>query len=332
VRGRAPRGTCGLLALATLGLGLACSAADPCVGTELIVGLDAEGALAADLTTIEATGFIDGKPTTLQVRRVANGQLFPDEYRVALPQAGRARLKLRGYSYLAPSAPYGGDVRTTTVRDVAANLSCGERRFVRVRLEEACATTRTLVGSPGASELPLLCGTDMTCRTGVCTPALVPTSELSPYDPNWRVGGPDACTGNNSAPAQLAIGNGQTDYLVTEPNATLTAEAGPQGGHHIWIAVRQRGLRQRGTVLSISAMQAGTGLTPRSYTVVFDFNPDEGGFCKLAGLRFQLDTDGGPIARYLGKPLELRVEAKDPLGRTTTSTLTVLVGPTLAGG
>jgi hypothetical protein len=58
VRGRAPRGTCGLLALATLGLGLACSAADPCVGTELIVGLDAEGALAADLTTVEATGFI----------------------------------------------------------------------------------------------------------------------------------------------------------------------------------------------------------------------------------------------------------------------------------
>ena len=39
--------------------------------------------------------------------------------------------------------------------------------------------------------------------------------------------------------------------------------------------------------------------------------PDEGGYCKLYGLRFQIDIDGGPIEAMLGQQLKVLVTMTD---------------------
>ena len=40
----------------------------------------------------------------------------------------------------------------------------------------------------------------------------------------------------------------------------LTPEKGPQGGHHLWVAVRTKNLRQAGSTVAITAEQPKTGL------------------------------------------------------------------------
>jgi hypothetical protein len=47
--------------------------------------------------------------------------------------------------------------------------------------------------------------------------------------------------------------------------------------------------------------------------VIFTFDQDEGGFCKLYGLRFQLDQTHD-IQELLGKALELTVQVSDKDG------------------
>jgi hypothetical protein len=62
---------------------------------------------------------------------------------------------------------------------------------------------------------------------------------------------------------------------------------------------------------------------------VFTFEPDEGGFCKLAGLRYQLDLDGGDYHRFLGQPLDVSVAIKDPSGATGTGVAHLDIAPTV---
>ncbi len=51
--------------------------------------------------------------------------------------------------------------------------------------------------------------------------------------------------------------------------------------------------------------------------VIFTLDPDEGGFCKLAGLRFRLDGER-KIEELLGKVVEVEVTVTDPDGDAGT--------------
>ena len=55
---------------------------------------------------------------------------------------------------------------------------------------------------------------------------------------------PDACKASLDQPASLTVGQGQTFYADITDNQVLTWEKGPQGGHHVWIALRMIGIRQ----------------------------------------------------------------------------------------
>ena len=66
-------------------------------------------------------------------------------------------------------------------------------------------------------------------------------------------------------------------------------EAGPQGGHHIWVAVRMKGLLQSGSITSVTGHFPELDQDVGPFQVIFTFDQDEGGYCKLYGLRFQLD-------------------------------------------
>jgi hypothetical protein len=106
-------------------------------------------------------------------------------------------------------------------------------------------------------------------------------------------------------------------------------EQGPQGGHHIWVAVRQENLKQSGSTTTITSVQPTTNMAGPRLAFVFTFQPDQGGFCKLAGLRYQLDIDGADYHQFLGQPLDVTVTIADQAGAMGVGTEHVVISPTL---
>jgi len=107
------------------------------------------------------------------------------------------------------------------------------------------------------------------------------------------------------APPDVVLGKGQSDYLPLADLETLKVEAGPQGGHH--------------------APATGTMISP--YEVIYRFDPAEGGYCKLFGLRFQLDLDGVDYIPLLGKELDVTVTVTDQGGDSAHDSRRVMLSP-----
>jgi hypothetical protein len=159
----------------------------------------------------------------------------------------------------------------------------------------------------------------------------VPDGALETYTPSWPPNAPDICKPAGHGAATVALGTGQQDFLPVTDGETVNLEKGPQGGHHIWTAVRMRNLKQSGTTTTVSGVQPGTGLTVPSTGVVFTYSPDEGGYCKLFGITFRLDSpsDLAFYKNFLGKPLDVTVAVKDASGDTASATAHVNVAPLL---
>jgi hypothetical protein len=136
--------------------------------------------------------------------------------------------------------------------------------------------------------------------------------------------------GKGGAP-EVFIGGGQTDYLPIANGTTVKAEAGPQGGHHVWIGIRMKNLGQSLT-RTILRGEAGGMKIPET-AVVFSYGPDEGGYCKLFGIRYQFDVDSAgrniDYRPFLGKPLKIEVELVDQRGRSVKKTLDVVLADSL---
>ena len=115
----------------------------------------------------------------------------------------------------------------------------------------------------------------------------------------------------------------------SRPGRCLQAETGPQGGHHVWIATRMKNLKQAGSITKISGLQPGTNTPIPPTTLAFTYGPDEGGYCKLYGIRYQLDNEGIDYKQFLGKPLDITVIVTDAAGSKATATMHVQIAPTL---
>ena len=111
--------------------------------------------------------------------------------------------------------------------------------------------------------------------------------------------------------APVVSWRGAGDYLPTMDGDVAQVEAGPQGGHHIWVAIRMKNLHQSGSITSITGHFPDLGIDVGPFNVIFTFEQDEGGFCKLYGLRFQLDQSND-ITAMLGHPLDVTVKVTDP--------------------
>ena len=141
---------------------------------------------------------------------------------------------------------------------------------------------------------------------------------------------PDACKASLTQASDVVVGKGQTFYADLGDDEVLTWEKGPQGGHHVWIALRLIGLRQAGTITTVDLDDLDqtdpTKTLINHSRVVYDFNRDEGGHCTLPGLRMQLDNAGGPALDTLNNH-HIRVTAtlQDADGAKATSTKTIIV-------
>jgi hypothetical protein len=254
---------------------------------------------------------------------------FPQPWEKTLSDtgAGNAKVDVEVDAVGDPSAPAPLIQRLSSTHFVPDRLA-----LLRVPLESRCIVYPVV--PRGASKVPgplsgPTCTPPATCVLGACLTSEVPPGRLETYAPNWPANAPDSCKHRDGGPPDLQLGTGQSYYLPLTPGQTLQAESGAQGGHHIWIATRMKNLKQAGTTTKIAGIQPETGVRIPPTTLAFSYSPDEGGYCKLYGIRYQLDNEGIDYKQFLGKPLDLEVTTTDPAGSTATATIRVQVAPTL---
>jgi hypothetical protein len=246
---------------------------------------------------------------------------LPLERKVVAPSgdpSAALRVEVDGY----PGAA--GATMPLLVRTAETHFVPGKTMLLRMMLQGGC-----LLGLPGGPPGGPMCTAPQTCINRACASDLVAPQSLEPYAPGWETNVPDICKPLDAGPPVVQVGTGQTDYLPLVTGQTVQMEAGPQGGHHIWIATRQENLKQAGTTTTITSTQPGTGIVGPRMSFVFDFEQDQGGFCKLYGLRYQVDVDGADYHQFLGKPLDVTVTLKDTTGTIGVGHATVNIDPTL---
>ena len=213
----------------------------------------------------------------------------------------------------------------------STQLIPGHTALLRVPLESRCIV---YPAPPRGSKVPgplsgAACMAPGTCITGMCRPSSCRPRRSRPTRRTGRRTRPTGASRTTAGPPILQAGTGQSYYLPLASGQVLQAEAGPQGGHHIWIATRMKNLKQAGTVTQIEGIQPGTGAKIPPTTLAFTYSPDEGGYCKLYGIRYQLDNEGIDYKQFLGKPLDLNVTVTDPSGATATATAHIQIAATL---
>ncbi len=254
---------------------------------------------------------------------------FPQPWEKVLPGAGKgaARVEVEVDAIGDPASPTPLFKRLSSTQFVPGRVA-----LLRVPLESRCIvyppTPRGASKVPGPLSGPT-CTPPGTCISGICQSSYVPPAVLEPYAKNWPSNAPDRCKPRGGGPPDLQVGTGQSYYLPLAERQLLKAEAGPQGGHHIWIATRMKNMKQAGTTTKIVGVQPETGTTIPPTTLAFTYAPDEGGYCKLFGIRYQLDNEGIDYKQFLGKPLDVTVTTTDPSGATATATALVQIAPTL---
>lgn len=244
-----------------------------------------------------------------------------------VPDGELAALTLEAF---LPGTPAGGAPLLTRLASTRAKRAM--TLLDRVSLDAACLPP--LVGGDAdagtgdAAGPATSCTPPQTCVAGACASSYVDPQFLvdDPYVPDWNVDRPDPpCKPTPGATPEIVLGEGQADYHAIADLATLQVEKGPQGGHHVWIAVRLRNLHRSGTRTRLSAVQPESGLAVAPYETIFTLDPDEGGWCKVYGLRFQLDAGGVDFTQLLGKTLDVTATAVDVSGDHATTTKRVML-------
>jgi hypothetical protein len=295
---------------------------------QIVVGIQSEP-MGATASAMHVTLWVDNAVVddeTIKPPRGAAGTAFPPPWEKTVAGRNSSRVDvvvdILGAEGAAP----------LLTRRASAQMIAGRVPLLRVPLESRCIVYPPTTRKPGKVPGPLsgpTCTAPTTCIMGTCQPSHVAADGLEPYAANWVKNAPDRCKPREGGAPSVDVGTGQTDYLALQPGQTLQAEAGPQGGHHIWIATRMKNLKQALTTTRIEGIQPDTGTTIPPSTFVFNYAPAEGGACKLYGLRYQLDNGGIDYKQFLGKPLDVRVTLIDPAGSTASSTAHIQVAPTL---
>lgn len=278
----------------------------------LVIGVLTDLRPGVDIGSLHVVMRAAGK--TLDERTYAAGAKYPLVFPVELPF-----LDLPGGTPVEAQIEAFGQTDTThplVTRTATTEILAGEDLLLRVALDARC------VAIPGGTAPT--CTAPQTCVAGACQDDHIDPHKLKPYTPGWYQGSNDPCKPASAGAPVVIVGEGQGDYLPMMDGETAQVEAGPQGGHHIWVALRAKNLTQSGSVTNVTGHFPDLGYDVGPYAVIFTLEPDEGGYCKLYGLRFQLDTEH-PIEEMLGHALELAVKVTDADGDLGAGELRVVL-------
>jgi hypothetical protein len=210
---------------------------------------------------------------------------------------------------------------TLVERTQSTNAVAGKTLLLQMPLNRTCVTT----AAPQCTSME-------TCAGGHCIGVFVDPKMLPAYTKNWASSSnTDICKPPDFPPV-IDVGQGQADYLPTMDGDVANVEAGPQGGYHVWLAFREKGLRQSGSITTVMGHMPALNYDVSPYSVVFSFDPTEGGYCKLYGLRFRLDDPTHPVSMLLGQELDITVEVKDSDGTVGTGKRTVTLSSSITSG
>jgi len=301
-----------LLLLVTLlsSFAAGCSSGDGPPHGALVVGVTSDLRVGVDILRLHVIRKIDGAVAS-------DEELFSDGASpFTLPlEIGFADLE-DGTDVSVEIEAFGSTTTPLLTRSAGSTIRAGETLLLRADLSVACA------GSSAPS-----CSESQTCTGGVCGSAYVNPGMLEAYTSGWAKGKADVCKPGDGPPV-LVIGKGQADYLPTSDYDVAQIEAGPQGGYHIWIALRMKNLLQSGSITTLSGHVQELDLDITPFTVIFTYDPDEGGYCKLYGLRFQLDG-AIDINQLLGKTVLVTASVKDKDGDVGTAQRWVKLSDTI---
>lgn len=264
----------------------------------VVFGITSELSPGASFTSMHANISTDG--AVLLDQTFDGGELkFPMELDMPdLEDESTIRLELTAFQ---------GDVPIVT-RVAQTQAAAGRTMLYEVKIESECVA--------------VACDEGETCVEGQCVDAFTAAADLPDYYSGWAGGSGGGRCEPGGDPTVL-VGSGQSDYHEVEDGDVLQVEAGPQGGYHVWVAARMKNISQSGSVTELTGTFVDVDYTPAPMSVIFTFDPDEGGFCKVYGLRFRLDDADHPIETLLGKSLNLTVTVTDQDGDTASSTRTI---------
>lgn len=274
---------------------------DPTHGT-VIVGVTSDLRVGVDIDRVHVVMMVAGKIITEEDLTTTSMTLplkLPTELAFE-DLAGGTDVAVRLDAY-----GVGGGSMPLTTRTGSTKIIAGKKLLFRVALDSRC------VVSPGSSAPT--CDAPETCVAGACAASAVDSKVLPPYSSTWTKVSNDICKPTGSGAPVVSVGEGQADYLPAMDGAFAQVEAGPQGGHHIWIAIRMKGLLQSGSITSVTGHFPDLNQDIGPFQVIFTFDQDEGGYCKLYGLRFQLDQTL-PVDQVLGQKLDVQVKITDKEG------------------
>lgn len=255
------------------------------------------GLSASSVASLDARFLVDGEVT--EERTLTGADLdFPLELRVTADDGQDVAVEL--------SVVNSGDVVTLTRRGATRAVG-GRDVLYELSLEPACAG--------------VTCGPTDTCIGGTCKDPFEDPAQLSDYFPEWSddTGPKDRCEPGGDP--TVLVGEGQADYHEVSPGQVLQVEAGPQGGYHVWIAARIKNLKQSGSIIELSGRIPAAEYDIEPMILAFTFDPDEGDFCKIYGLRFRLDDAAHSIESLLGLDLDLTMTITDKDGDVGVGTL-----------
>ncbi|MDC3961381.1 hypothetical protein [Polyangium jinanense] len=279
--------------------------ADEESSTEVVVGLTTNMAVGFDFYELDRTLKVDG--VALQSEHLSYGAgslLLPAELRVPTAEDG-ATIEL------SLTAKRIGEDTPVVTREARTRVLGGQSLLLPVSLDEACALVS--------------CAANSTCVRGACVDPFLDPSSLAAYDPAWIHSADDACKTASSGDPAIVVGQGQMAFATLTESEVVPIEQGPQGGHHVWLALRVTGLRQMGSKLKVSGFYPDLEykLPPFSSQVTLR---KAGDHCEMYGIRFQVDR-GIAVETVRGLPLDIDLVLTDPTGDTATARTQVVIAP-----
>ena len=300
----------------------------PRKATQLVVGIQSDpmgGVVSALHVVIRVAGTVVDDERIEPPRGSRVG--FPQPWEKTIDGAGKGAAEVD----VAVEAIGDPAAKPLFTRLSSTHFVPGRTALLRVPLESRCIIYPVV--PRGASKVPgplsgPTCTAPATCIMGACQSSDVPAARLESYATQLAENAPDRCKPQQRRSLPICRSAPGSPTTCRSPRGrSLQAEAGPQGGHHIWIATRMKNMKQAGSITKIAGLQPGTGTPIPPTTLAFSYAPDEGGYCKLYGIRYQLDNEGIDYKQFLGKPLDITVTVTDAAGTKATATTHIQVAP-----
>lgn len=272
----------------------------------VVAGLTTDMAVGFDIHHVERTTKVDGVIAHAEGLSYGDGDLSLPAELLVEPTHDGAEVEV------SIAAFRDGEASPIVTRRAATRAASGRRLLLPVSLDEACSA--------------VTCAADATCVEGACVAPFIAPSGLADYDPMWIASAPDACKTPSSGDPVVVIGQGESAFAPLEDGAVVSIEAGPQGGHHVWLALRVTGLRQMRSRVTMGGYFPELAFElPPSISQVTLRKAGESR-CEIHGLRFQVDL-GLSVEAVRGRVLDIEIVLEDPNGDVATTMKRVVIAP-----